>query len=344
MADAAHESGDRALQDSYDAELFVPGRVCLLGEHSDWSGSHRRFNSSIAKGCNIVCGTTQGLYARVRYHPSKLILSSTNESGERKGPVEFDMDPDVLLEEARAGGFWSYACGVACRMLTDYHIDGLVVDNYRTTLPLKKGLSSSAALCVLMVRAFKKVYDLKMTVRGEMEYAFQGEIMTPSRCGRMDQACAYGSVPVRLEYDGDHLSVNETIVDGEFHVLLVDLQAQKDTVEILSCLQAAYPFAKTEKHRGLHKLLGEINQNIIDRAQSALATGDAPRLGALMIEAQTAFDKYAAPLCPQQLTAPVLHKVLSYPAIQRFVYGGKGVGAGYVSVAYLVKAWCLFTS
>jgi MoaE-MoaD fusion protein len=26
-------------------KIFVPGRVCLLGEHSDWAGGHRRINS-----------------------------------------------------------------------------------------------------------------------------------------------------------------------------------------------------------------------------------------------------------------------------------------------------------
>jgi len=25
-------------------ELFVPGRVCLFGEHTDWAGGFRRFN------------------------------------------------------------------------------------------------------------------------------------------------------------------------------------------------------------------------------------------------------------------------------------------------------------
>jgi len=29
-------------------EFFVPGRVCLFGEHSDWAGGHRRTNSALA--------------------------------------------------------------------------------------------------------------------------------------------------------------------------------------------------------------------------------------------------------------------------------------------------------
>ena len=34
---------------------------------------------------------------------------------------------------------------------------------------MKKGLSSSAAVTVLVARAFNRVYDIKLTVRGEME-------------------------------------------------------------------------------------------------------------------------------------------------------------------------------
>ncbi|GIL46215.1 hypothetical protein Vafri_3252 [Volvox africanus] len=58
-----------------------------------------------------------------------------------------------------------------------------------------------------------------------------------------------------------------------------------------------------------------------------MAAGDVSRLGRLMVEAQQLFDQLAGPLCPEQLTAPILHKVLSYPAIQELVWGGKGVGS-----------------
>jgi galactokinase len=26
-------------------KLFVPGRICLFGEHSDWAGGYRRINA-----------------------------------------------------------------------------------------------------------------------------------------------------------------------------------------------------------------------------------------------------------------------------------------------------------
>jgi len=47
-----------------------------------------------------------------------------------------------------------------------------------------------------------------------------------------------------------------------------------------------------------------------------------------MKEAQLNFDRAGQKVCPQQLTAPVLHKVLNYEGIEPYIWGGKGVGAG----------------
>jgi galactokinase len=61
-----------------------------------------------------------------------------------------------VCREAEAGGFWSYVAGTAHKISTEHVVGGLRLDNYRTTLPLKKGLSSSAAICVL-VRLLKSL-------------------------------------------------------------------------------------------------------------------------------------------------------------------------------------------
>ncbi len=49
-------------------KLFVPGRICLFGEHSDWAGAYRRINSEIEKGYTLITGTNQGLYAEIKPH------------------------------------------------------------------------------------------------------------------------------------------------------------------------------------------------------------------------------------------------------------------------------------
>jgi UTP-glucose-1-phosphate uridylyltransferase len=166
-----------------------------------------------------------------------------------------------------------------------------------------------------------------MTIRGEMELAYQGEITTPSRCGRMDQGCAFGNRPILMTFDGDRIDVMELRVPREMHFVLVDLQAKKDTMEILARLNRSYPLARNETEKGVQELLGSINKRIVGQAVDCLERGDAEKLGALMEEAQAFFDRYAIPACPEELTAPVLHRVLQYEPLKPHIYGGKGVGS-----------------
>ena len=319
-------------------KIFVPGRICLFGEHSDWAGSYRRINGELEKGHTIITGTNQGLYAEVKPSPNRLIFRSSLSDGTRHGPFEASMEPAALLAEAQKGGFFSYVAGVAYQIMTNYRVGGLNIDNYLTDLPVKKGLSSSAATCVLVARAFNRIYDLKLTVRGEMELAYMGEITTPSRCGRMDQGCAYGERPILMTFDGDRIDVQEISIGRDLHFVIVDLAASKDTREILNRLNHCYPFADDDVQQAVQKYLGPINARINRRALELIRAGDAEAIGALMREAQAEFDRHLQPACPAQLTAPVLHQVLDYPPIQPFVLGGKGVGSqGDGTAQFIVK-------
>lgn len=307
--------------------IFIPGRICLFGEHSDWAGGYRRINADIEKGYTLICGTDQGIYAEVESHPTALVLSSTTMDGKLVGPYEIPMQPKTLFDEAQRGGFWSYIAGVAYQVMTNYRVRGLAIHNYKTDLPIKKGLSSSAAICVLTARAFNRIYDLKLTTRGEMELAYQGEITTPSRCGRMDQGCAFGNRPVLMTFDGDRLDTTELRVSRNLYFVIVDLQAKKDTLEILNRLNRSYPRAENDIERGVQELLGPINKRIVHQAVEALQAAEGKALGNLMVEAQAFFDRYATPACPEELTAPVLHRVLNYEPLRPHIWGGKGVGS-----------------
>jgi len=308
-------------------KLFVPGRICLFGEHSDWAGGYRRMNAEIEKGYTLICGTNQGIYAEVESHPNALVLSSVTPDGRKLGPVDIPMELGALYREAQKGEFWSYICGVAYQILTHYHVRGLVIDNYKTDLPIKKGLSSSAAISVLTVRAFNRVYDLKMTTRGEMELAYQGEITTPSRCGRMDQGCAFGNRPILMTFDGDRLDTKELRAAKDLYFVIIDLMGRKDTIEILHRLNRCYPVPENDVERGVHELLGPVNKRTVHAAVDVLERGDAESLGRLMAEAQKNFDRYAAPVCPEELTAPILHRVLDFKPLKPHIWGGKGVGS-----------------
>ena len=43
-------SSDTENDANEDIEVFVPGRLCILGEHSDWAADYRGVNPAISYG------------------------------------------------------------------------------------------------------------------------------------------------------------------------------------------------------------------------------------------------------------------------------------------------------
>ncbi len=316
--------------------IFVPGRLCLFGEHSDWAGTYRSINPEIAKGYALIVGTNQGIYAKIKRHPQELIFQSTLNDGSRTEPIRLPMEPSTLLDEAKQGGFASYIAGTAYQILTNYEVKGLEVDNYLTDLPIQKGLSSSAAICVLIARAFNRLYHLQLTTQEEMEIAYLGERTTPSQCGRMDQACAFGNQPILMTFDGNRVAIEELTVNQKLFLVIVDLGGSKDTQKILSDLNSCYPVPRNQIQQNVHQYLGAISAQLTQQAVTAVKQGDAQLLGTLMNRVQAEFDRHLIPACPDQLTAPKLHRLLTHPALQPLIYGGKGVGSQGDGTAQLV--------
>lgn len=317
-------------------ELFVPGRLCILGEHSDWAGANRMINGKIEKGMAIVSGIEQGIHAWIEKSNEFEVISLLDD--EKK---EFRMELSVaeLKKAAAEGGYFSYMAGTASYIKEHYHVGGVKLTIDRMTLPMKRGLSSSAAACVLVVKAFNILYGLNMSTLGIMQAAYRGEQRTPSRCGRLDQACAYGVKPVVMTFDGNDVDVERLTVRGDFHWVFANLNASKDTIKILADLGKCYPFAQTEAEQRVQEALGVKNQEIIQRAISHFAEGNAEAMGALLTEAQALFDEYVAPACPEQLTAPVLHEVLADETVKKLTFGAKGVGSqGDGTVQFLAKS------
>ncbi len=320
-------------------KLFVPGRLCLFGEHTDWAGHYRTMNADIAPGAAIVTGIEQGIYAEVEKSTLFEVQSTAPEMDGQWQDFACRMDEQELKRIAKAGSFFCYCAGVASYMLEWYKVGGVRIKITSMTLPMKSGLSSSAAICVLVARAFNLLYNLNLNTLGEMNIAYVGELRTASRCGRLDQACAFGVKPNLMTFDGDEVEVQSLNVKKTLHWVFADLCAEKDTVRILRDLNRGYPFASNEMEEREHQALGELNQEIVDRAIKYMAEGKVEELGALMTEAEALFDSHVAPMCPEELTSPKLHAVLSDPKIQPLVWGGKGVGShGDGSVQFLARS------
>ena len=112
-------------------EVFVPGRLCLLGEHTDWMSSHRLSNPSLNYGLCVVCATNEGLYARTwRQKDERETLSAgylhyqhrTAEGDLKQKSFEL-ADVEGLKVIAREGGFFSYVAGAAAAVVEEYLLD-----------------------------------------------------------------------------------------------------------------------------------------------------------------------------------------------------------------------------
>ena len=316
-----------------EINIFVPGRLCIIGEHSDWAGGYRKINNKIEKGYAIVTGIEEGIYATCKIS-DKFIIKYANSDKY----FESNMELEELLKTAEEGEFFSYVAGVAYCIKEQYNVGGIEITITKETIPIKKGLSSSAAICVLVVRAFNQLYNLHLNTIGEMNIAYLGEITTPSRCGRLDQACAFGKRPVLMIFDGDKISAKNIEVGNDLYFVFADLMSKKDTIKILANLNKSFPFATNEQEENTQKGLGIINRENIKKSIEYIKSGDVENLGKMLIKAQQDFDKYVAPACPEELNSPLLHKTLENDYLKKLSYGRKGVGSqGDGTIQFLAK-------
>ena len=238
--------------------LFVPGRLCLFGEHSDWAAEY-----GLHKGLCLVIGTDQGLSAVARPSRRDFIVQtqlpdSFGRPGGRSKLMSCPWDSQMLLAAAKdQAEFFRYCAGVAYEMSPHKNVSGgLDLRITAMDLPLRKGVSSSAAVCILVAKAFDAVYRLNMFPHELMEAAYLGEKLTGSQCGRMDQACIYGKTPVLLTFQkASEVRVEPIFPGRQINMFFADLAGNKDTVKILGDLQGAYL-----KNRNLQKALGQENE------------------------------------------------------------------------------------
>ena len=158
------------------AELFFsPGRVNLIGEHTDYNGGHV-----------FPCALTIGTYGAVRKREDrKLRLYSMNFSG--TGIWETSLDELTPCPEDR---WTNYPKGVLWALQAKgyevpFGFDLLVYGN----IPNGSGLSSSASLEVLIGTIAKKFYGLDMLTMEEIAKIgqYSENHYNGVNCGIMDQ-------------------------------------------------------------------------------------------------------------------------------------------------------------
>jgi len=298
------------------AKVFMPGRLCILGEHSDWAAGYRCKNGKIEKGYAIVAGLNLGIYVRG---------CRSDDFSYEYGDKSIHISCDELMKYNKKN-FFEYVIASAKIMHEKYAVSGARVVCDKMTLPMKKGLASSAAICVAIIRLYNLFYELGLSVEEEMNLAYEAEISTGSMCGKLDQICAYGQGIRKLCFDKDTIKVSLLKPKNEFYFILVDLNAAKDTKRILSDLNSAFPFPSNDREEELFYALGRFNRDCVFEAEQAITNGDLGGLGNTLKVFQKNFDKRVM-ICSDELKAPLLHDLIDYTNELEWVLACKGVGS-----------------
>ena len=158
--------------------FFSPGRVNLIGEHTDHQG-----------GYVFPCAIDFGIYALAQKNSAhSLRLYSMNF--DRSYEAAFEIPYSDILQKLTGSRSWvNYPLGIASILMKHgYSLSSGLDILYSGNLPDGAGLSSSAALEVLTVRIFSELLGLGIDrvkaalVSQEAENNFVG-----MRCGIMDQ-------------------------------------------------------------------------------------------------------------------------------------------------------------
>lgn len=155
--------------------FFAPGRVNLIGEHTDYNGGYV-FPCAISFGTYAIASKRKG---------RKLRLYSLNLKNE--GIIERELGAFTPLEDNK----WSaYPMGIIWTLINaDYDIDSGFDMVIYGDIPNGSGLSSSASLEVLTGVVLRELFDLKALTNVDIaKFAREAENKYCGvKCGIMDQ-------------------------------------------------------------------------------------------------------------------------------------------------------------
>lgn len=224
---------------------FAPGRVNLVGEHTDYNGGHV-----------FPCALTMGTYGVVRRREDTT-LNFYSENISSGGVVSVPLDK---LEPSTEAEWTNYLSGVVWAFQKHgYRLEhGLDVYIYGT-IPNGAGLSSSASLEVLMGIIIKDIYgfdDIPMT-----KIAFLGQYaencFNGMNCGIMDQfASAMGKKEHAIFLDTNTLEYELVPMNlGDVCIIITNSNVKH------SLISSAYNERRKECEKGLAMLQKMIDIN-----------------------------------------------------------------------------------
>jgi galactokinase len=314
----------------------APGRVNLIGEHTDYNDG-------------FVMPAALNLYTYVAVTPRpdrRLRVYSEN----------FDEACDVDLDSIRPGksGHWSdYVRGVAGVLESSgYKLRGADLA-IASEVPLGSGLSSSAALEVSTAWALLSNSEINVDRNAIPQICQQAEHLYPeTKCGIMDQFIScHGRAGHALMLDCRSLDFQLLPLPGDVRLMVCNTMVrhehasggyntrQGECQEGLRALQQALPEIRAlrdvtidelEQHRSrlsplIYKRIRHVvtENERVKMAASALQAADMAKLGELMADSHRSLrDDY-------EVSTPELDLMVELARDQKDVYGARMTGGGF---------------
>lgn len=306
----------------------APGRVNLLGEHTDYNG-----------GPVLPLAIERRTATAARLSGRWAMVSDKKES-----LLELDVDAPLRHD-------WSdYLVGVVRELRSLRAAPAGAEISIATTLPIGAGLSSSAALTVSAAKALSLLAGKRLTPGQLAEVAFRAEYYQVGvRCGRMDQTiAAHGERGSAILFETSAGTIQRVPFPGRLWVVETGLshrltggslnQRRKECEEALAfCrewrpgleyLAQLDPADLPEMERRLPPPLVPRVRHVVTetaRTRSAaevLAAGDLSKLGRLLVDGHRSLrDDY-------QSTIPEADMLVE-SAVTHGAYGARLTGAGW---------------
>lgn len=219
--------------------FFAPGRVNLIGEHTDYNGGH-------VFPCALTVGTTAVVRKR---EDRKLRFYSMNFP--ELGIIESSLDKLVFREE---DNWANYPKGVAAGFLkAGFPLDQGVDVVYNGNIPNGAGLSSSASIELATAVMLKEMFNLDLNRVDMVKLAQRAENeFVGVNCGIMDQFASG--------------------MGAEGKAILLDCQTLEYKYSPLELGDRVLVIANTNKRRGLAESKYNERRQECERALSQLQT------------------------------------------------------------------------
>jgi galactokinase len=310
------------------AHAQAPGRVNLMGDHTDYNGGFV-LPAAIPQTTRVQVAPSSGRRVQVWSsafpdHPS----------------VEFE-----LGAEARDGSWADYIKGMTV-MLSAYGLSTGFAARIESDVPVGSGLSSSAALEIATGRALRQAFQLPLSdvdLARESRRAENEFVGAP--VGIMDQmACSLASPSAALFLDTRSLEFERVPIPSTAALVVIDsgirhrhvgggyVERRRECEQAAALLgvkelrdaeERAPAFASlpVELRRRVRHVMSENRR--VDDTVSALRSGDLERAGSLFVESHASLrDDF-------RVSIPEIDALVDIATHVRGVYGARLTGGGF---------------